>query len=98
MDDGVEVRVLGENSTDQQPVSDIALVELTAHREFTPARHQAVQDHRDDSRVRAGRGDCAADVASSPGDEDFHRPSLHLLVRLASLRTYITVRAQTSRA
>src|ERR1700685_248389 len=39
------------------------------------AGRRAVQDHRTDPRVQAGRGDRAADVADTPRDQDLHVPS-----------------------
>ena len=46
VDDGADVRVLGEDTVHQRAVRDIAVAEIPAHRELAPARDQVVQDHR----------------------------------------------------
>ena len=73
VDDRADVRVLGEDPVDQRAVGDVALIKGAARGELAPAGHQAVQDHRADPRVQAGRRDRAADIPGPPGDQHLHR-------------------------
>ena len=83
VDHRADTGMLGEDAVDQRPVGDVALVEGAARRELAPAGHQAVQDHRADPRVGAGRRDRAADITGAASDQDLH-PFPHLRGRQSS--------------